>query len=235
MLMKKMRLILILAALMCMFTAVTSHAATMDVMNFNYAQQVKIYHQAWGSYQWVSTGEFETLLEQSLDAIAYCVDIFQGVKYGEEWYGLISADQFTQSQQEAAWLLHAYAPGLGNDLTPGYSWSTSVAALQVAIWEVIYDESIDLRDGKFKISRYTDYGVKNLANTFLASIPTNISSSSIDFSAIYSSCRYQDLLNGAVASVATPEPASGILFASSLGIMGWWRRRKKAAGQIEEA
>jgi len=163
------------------------------------------------------------------DVIGYCVDLFQSIGIGTYSGYNLSPVSSSDSTQAAAWLMGHYAPGLGNPYSPN-SLTTTITALQVAIWEVTYDYSstgsYNLGSGNFYASNL-DSAIGNLANSYLTALGSaNVNLTGLNFSGVARSESNQDLIVG-----NTPEPGSMILFGSAAGLMGWLRRRRGQAKQ----
>lgn len=167
------------------------------------------------------------------DVIAYCVDLYQTIGVGTYTGYTLNSVASSDSTQAAAWLLGHYAPGLGNPYAPN-SLSTTITALQVAIWEVTYDYSssgsYSLGGGNFKASGLSS-AVATLANSYLTALAgANPTLTGLQFSGVAVSGKNQDLIVG-----NTPEPGSMILFGSAAGLMGWLRRRRQAKQRLAQA
>jgi hypothetical protein len=178
------------------------------------------------------------------DVVGYCIDLYDTVGTGTYTsYGL-SPVTSSGSTQQAAWLLGHYDPSLGNPYSPN-SLSTTITALQVAIWEVTFDYSssgiYNLTSGSFKTSGLST-AVANLANSYLTALSAaNLGANGLDFSGVVRSGTNlasdgrtltggsQDLIVG-----NTPEPGSMVLFGSAAGLMGWLRRRRAQARKVQE-
>ena len=132
---------------------------------------------------------------ENTDYLAYCVDLDHYAK---------SADVTEQDMNSinngdlVAWLFDTYAQSVTSGI--------EAAALNVAIWEVIYenDATFDAGTGTLSISENQD--VQNVANDFLASL------SSIP-SSYTPSNGMMVLHNDVVQDVVVPEP-------TTLGLLG---------------
>jgi hypothetical protein len=175
-------------------------------------------------------GEFSTTLNHLWDSPAYCVDLTQYAKFNS-WYevDLLAADQ-RPGWLEAAWLMDAYAPGLGRDHLPA-GWDPGVftadvakAALQVSIWEAAYDDTHDLGGGDFQVVS-AGGNVLSLAGAYLAALGAAQPPASLGrgFKVAFSP-KHQDLM---VRANPTPEPASLVLLGSAAGVMGFFHRRQR--------
>jgi Thioester domain len=142
-----------------------------------------------------------------LATIAYCVELTQGVGSGDTYpVDLLTA---TGNYLAAAWIMHNYA-GSGD--------STQNAAVQVAIWETVYDGVGGALDtGRFQLTG-GDAQIYTLAQGYITGL-TSAGLTGLDRYMIAHSATKQDLL------VAVPIPAAVWLFGSGLlGLIGFRNR-----------
>jgi hypothetical protein len=192
------------------------------------------------------TAQFDVTLKNytagggDFDAIGYCVDLAHTISPGTYDVGNLQAfGSFDQNQKEAAWLIHQYAPGLGYN--SGYSLKTTIAALQSAVWSIVYDNSssrYDIYSGNFYLTYSTSYYVRQLAQAMLSNLPTinggtiglgdiNWSANAKDVYKVDTENRAQELMLASKSVPSTvPEPGTMILFGSALFGAGVMRRRK---------
>ncbi len=141
-----------------------------------------------------------------LATIGYCVELTQGVGSGDTYpVDLLTA---TDNYLGAAWIMDNYA-GSGNVIQN--------AAVQVAIWETVYDGiGGSLKNGLFQMSfSGNDHHVYNLAKQYIRELKS-ASLTGLDGYMIAANPSKQDLL------VAVPLPAAVWLFASGLfGLIGF--------------
>ncbi|MFZ5585302.1 MAG: Cys-Gln thioester bond-forming surface protein [Thermodesulfobacteriota bacterium] len=208
--------------------AAKAEASQLEVLNWTLGHQIQ-YSLNSGSNKNAWTAEMHVSLDDFSDILAYCIDLGQTINKNVEYNVTVDPVQtHPVSTLQAAWLLGHYAPGLGL-ATAGYSLQTNITALQVAIWEVIYDHAnTDLTSGSFVLKNvYSSESaqVQTLANQYLASLPADIGSTGLTFAGATRSSAVQDLVVG-----ATPEPGSLLLFGSALAAgLGWRRRRRQRA------
>lgn len=206
--------------------AAKAQASQLEVLNWTLGHQIQ-YSLNSGADKNAWTAQMRVSLDDFSDILAYCIDLGQTINKNVEYTVTVDPVQtHPVSTLQAAWLLGHYAPGLGL-ATAGYSLQTNITALQVAIWEVIYDHaSADLTSGSFVLKNvYSTESaqVQSLANQYLASLPGNITDTGLSFGAATRSASVQDLVVG-----TTPEPGSMLLFGSAVAAgLGWRRRRRQ--------
>lgn len=211
-------------------------ASEMQVLDWTLGYQVQ-YDINGNRNQTAYTAEFSVRVDDFSDMVAYCVDLLQTIDKGQTYkVNLDPVMAHPVSTLQAAWLMGHYAPGLGL-VDSGVSLKAGITALQIAIWEVIYDHAgTDLASGHFVLKNV--YGsesalVQQLARQYLASLPDNIASTGLTIAGVARSGKVQDLLYGNKSSGATPEPGSMLLFGSAAACVGWLRRRKARSAAQE--
>jgi hypothetical protein len=158
---------------------------------------------------------------------AYCVDLLHYSHNGDgvladlsDWSIDIYPKNDSNAGHYAAFLLDAYAAGAATNIKK--------AALQVAIWEVLFENGIgfNLADGNFQTSSLNS-SVLSQANTYLSGIPANVS----NYEAWWIQTSHQGFNDqdfGAPRAMHAPEPGSLILLGTGLlAIAGYGIRRKK--------
>ncbi len=132
-----------------------------------------------------------------------------------------SGDAF--SGKKAAWLFNTYAPGIHaavNDLDS----RENAAALQVAIWEAIYDTTNDIADGFFRLNSAPG-AVAAKAVTYLTALYGQTTYSEGTW---FKTANGQDLIAG---HNAVPEPGTLLLFGLGLAGLAQLRARQRTARQ----
>ncbi|HXZ86727.1 MAG TPA: hypothetical protein VEI82_14690 [Myxococcota bacterium] len=165
-----------LLLLACVSAAVSNRAfaASLSVNGWTLGEQVTI--AAGADTGTVNTAQLDLTLN-GVSGFGYCVDLAQSIGPGTTsgWQAL-SPDSIVR----AAWLVDTFQPQLGSMIHPaggeysfGVSRQTAIAALQVAVWEVMSDSpgSYDVYSGSFALaSGGASDGVANLARQFLGEL-----------------------------------------------------------------
>jgi hypothetical protein len=142
---------------------------------------------------------------------SYCVDITHNLADPQEVTAR-SSEGFTNGATDggakAAWLFNEYAAGIRSTVDAGVA-NIMAAALQVAIWEAMYDNSNDLGTGGFILT--TTGAIRNQAQTYL--------------NALYTTATTYKTGLGTVLDVASPSPGqdqivSRVTEPSTLLLMG---------------
>lgn len=113
--------------------------------------------------------------------------------------------------------------GLYSSHFAGLSSYDQKAAFQVAVWEIVRENSgtLNATSGKFFVANTTSASVVSLANSFLADAQAYAGPSQFKLTQ-YTNGKYQDL----VVAQAVPEPQTYAMFLAGLGAVGLMARRR---------
>lgn len=167
-----------------------------------------------GQYKTVSAGEFTVSLYDDVlgweeSQSAFCVDLSTGIS--QQTYTI---DSLLTPVVETAWLMDTYAPT---------STTTSGAALQSAIWEMLYGYSFTLNGPSDVLALYNSY----LDALEGATIDTSYLLSNYSVVNILGK---QNILVQTSSSAPVPEPATMVLLgAGLLGLAGAGRKKMRKA------
>jgi hypothetical protein len=160
----------------------------------------------------------------------YCVDILHELANPQEVRVSDTTDPEMTTKADdggakAAWLLNTYAAGIH---TSGDG--IAAAALQVAIWEAITDNALNLATGSFILKTTGEYTGVDIAN--------QIFTTASGYLGDLSKANYQTAVatwldattatGGGQDQIATPEPSSLML----LGVAGLFLKRRRKTGTI---
>ncbi len=168
---------------------------------------------------YVRAGGF-TMNDGTSDFVAWCIDLHAQI--GNAEYELSRPSQITDDIEN----------GLNRLFTSFYdvalSSALNSAAFQVAIWELVYDDGLDLSMGDFRASGNS--GVTSLAQDWLGSLAGVVGAYDLTF--FYSGAS-QDLVSGTPSQNPgpgpVPVPAGVVLLLGGLGAIGALRRRAAKA------
>ena len=125
-----------------------------------------------------------------------------------------------------AWLFNTYASQVNSN--------TNAAALQIAIWETLYDSNQSLNSGYFTLVSSSDSSLSTQVNSYLGALNTNYAPGSVaTWYQPTNPSNAQDMLgagNPTPSSVSNvPEPGLMSLFAGSSlsGLYIFTRKRRK--------
>jgi hypothetical protein len=172
---------LVVGLVIAMGVVMTPAAAQAEVIKFNgvgYASVVTVggtrasnYHgNVWaGELNWGFVGTPPAGFAQSF--YSYCVDLGSFVQGYQTVTPVTSAgftNGVTNGGNKAAWLFNEYAAGI-HSLTNATTAAINAAALQIAIWEAMYDTSANLAYGAFTASA-TNSQITTKAATYLSAL-----------------------------------------------------------------
>lgn len=148
----------------------TAAASQIDFLQVGHGSQVSISGVRTGTFmagelnwQWIGSppegfaGSF----------YSYCVDVQQNLTDPQEVTARTTqgfTNGVVDGGAKAAWLFNEYAAGIRSNSNVGQA-NTMAAALQIAIWEAMYDTSGNLGDGSFILN--TTGAIRDQAQTYL--------------------------------------------------------------------
>ena len=166
----------------------------------------------------VDAGQIGVYLNDTFPALMFCADPLTWLLAGPTPVTAVPDSAFINGAR-LAWLYNTY----NSTLTQGWE----AAALQLAIWEVVLDNNNDdLYSGQTQVTVNTDSQVATLAGTMLQASAGQSSAGLTFWVPDHGPGYSQTIFNSAAASsVATPEPATGLLLGAGLLLIGALRRR----------
>lgn len=173
-------------------------------------------------------GEFQLIMGEGDDAfetVGYCVELDEGVSTPWIYEVELKPADFRDNGLDAAWLMNEYAYGLGNE-TGGADIMEAQAALQLAIWDTVYDDN-------FTVLGATSDSIEALYTGYISGLENAKSSGAYntDFASSFRVTHKQDvqdlLIHVPNRSTATPEPGTVLLLGCGLLALGFIKSSRK--------
>ena len=199
-----------------------------------------------GEIKWNWIGTAPTGFTAANPIYAYCVDATQYLN-DPEWVAVTSTDNLTGASQSFNNVVAAGGPDAGKKiaylLDQNYAAARAdttgidAAALQIAVWETLYDATSDLSGGTFQLVNSSAYSpsasfaqISAQANSDLAGLGSSGNAYLASHDTFLDTGSGQDQV---VTGSPVPEPSSLILLGS--GVIAVVRRRRRHLGAASAA
>lgn len=150
------------------------------------------------------------------ETYVFCVELTQNISNSTYTFDIAGLADLDQRYRKIGWLIDHYEPIVG---------TTNSGALQLAIWEIIYDNTFDLTTGNFRVDSTANFTPNTLLNDIAATFTNEV-----DFLfdtnrfVVYKNDRVQNLIG--LNPDPVPEPATMLLFGGGLAGLAGWRLRR---------
>ncbi|MFI5317004.1 MAG: hypothetical protein ACHQ6T_14990 [Myxococcota bacterium] len=226
----------LLPTLLCLlaFAAGDASAASLTVSGWTLGESVNVVSASENG--WVNTAQLDLTVAGN-SGYSYCVDLAQSIGPGTSGGWSLNSPELSNQVIRAAWLVDTFEPQIGSMVHPlsdsvsfGVTRQTAIAALQVAVWEVMAETpgNYNLYSGSFAIAAGgASDGVMNLSRDFLNQLgAADLSSYSTSAIWAVNATKQDQLFFGQVNPI--PEPGTVALYAFGAAIAAFAVRRKAA-------
>lgn len=206
----------------------TFNGAAYGYQNFNLQNnnpQVSDNNQAAGGFTMKVNSSTDPQFKVGSSILNWCIELTQSISPGAI-YNYTTTDLTSANPSWAGRLQELIAQNYQTVLSAANSITS--AAMQLAIWEVVYEpstSSLDLSSGNFRAGTTDANSVaaKDMAQTWLNNLNGSADTGKYKIVMLTDS-RSQDL----ATVFPTPIPAAALLFGSALGLGGLLQRRRRA-------
>lgn len=219
--MKKKHLLLP-ALLLTLFSTASTVKATTIIANFGIGQNIWLKEDGIEIQGWA--GALNIALDGTYNRTAFCVDLFTNI-FVTQTYGTQIARPGSPELMRAAWLIENEYPAL--------TAAADMAALQLALWDIIHDGGDGLSVGRVQgaTTNATDAAILNNASAFLARSLGRASNNAFLYTnlSLTNGAPAQTLMGSAVndGGPHAPEPSTWAMMAMGAVAVGFGSRRRR--------
>lgn len=207
---------------------VTFNGAAYGYKNFNLQNNnppVSDSNQPAGGFKMTVNSSTDPQFKANSSILTWCIELTQSISQGTSYYyntaDLTSATSWAGRLQELIAMHYQDVLSAANSITS--------AAMQLAVWEVVYEpanSNLDLSSGNFRASAPLFNGdstsARNMAQGWLTNLSSSVDTGKYKI-VMLTSGGAQDV----ITVLPTPIPAAALLFGSALGLGGLLQRRRR--------
>lgn len=240
--------VLLGVGLMCASLGASAESVNLKYEGFAYGSEAaRVKTKGDWFYSGVDAGGFDMSVAKSdsgqfsvgSSVLAWCVDVTQSLKtYGDTKYSVDNLDadswfgKFGSSSVKVNNLQSLINQHYKELLEATNNLSVLSAAMQLAIWEVVADETLSLTAGKFKAQaalwNQDSAEAMRIAAEWLRNLGQTSTTGNYRIIVLNNNC-FQDLIAMMESPISTPLPGAALLFLSAIGLGGIARRSRERA------